>query len=64
MHTLKPSKQVDELLKGWHLIYPTGSSQSTKDGPPSSDSDQKLDERSTPIPEEKNPESAATGETP
>ena len=33
-------------------------------GPSKKDSDQKLDERSTPIPEEKNPESAATGETP
>ena len=64
MPILKPSKQVDELLKGWHLIYPIGSFQSTKDTPPSSDSDQKLDEGRTPLPEEENPESAATGETP
>ena len=64
MPILKPSKETDELLKGWHLIYPIGSSQSTKDTPPNSDSDQKLDERRTPIPEKKNPESAATGETP
>ena len=33
-------------------------------GPSKKDSDQKLDERSTPIPEEENPESTATGETP
>ena len=64
MPIYKPSKETHELLKGWHLIYPTGSSQSTKDGPPSSGSGQKLDEGRTPIPEEKNPESAATGETP
>ena len=64
MPIYKPSKEADELLKGWHLIYPIGSFQSTKDTPPSSDSDQKLDEGRTPLPEEKNPESAATGETP
>ena len=64
MPILKPSKETHELLKGWHLIYPIGSFQSTKDGPPSSDSDQKLDEGRTPLPEEENPESAATGETP
>ena len=64
MRISKPSKKTHERFKGWHLIYPIGSSQSTKDTPPSSDSDQKLDERRTPIPEKKNPESAATGETP
>jgi len=64
MRICKPSKKTDELLKGWHLIYPIGSSQSTKDGPPSSGSDQKLDEGRAPLPEEENPESAATGETP
>ena len=64
MRTLKPSKKTHELLKGWHLTYPIGSSRSTKDTPPSSDSDQKLDEGRTPLPEEENPESAATGETP
>ena len=64
MPILKPSKKADEMFKGWHLIYPTGSSQSTKDGPPSSGSDQKLDEGRAPLPEEENPESAATGETP
>ncbi len=64
MRISKPSKETHELYKGWHLIYPTGSSQSTKDGPPSSGSGQKLDEGRTPLPEEENPESAATGETP
>ena len=64
MPILKPSKETHEQFKGWHLIYPIGSSQSTKDGPPNSDSDQKLDEGRTPLPEEENPESAATGETP
>ena len=64
MRISKPSKKTHELLKGRHLIYPIGSSQSTKDGLPNSDSDQKLDEGRTPIPEKKNPESAATGETP
>jgi len=64
MRISKLSKEIHEQLKGWHLIYPTGSYLSTKGGPPSSDSGQKLDERSTPIPEKKNPESAATGETP
>ena len=64
MRTYKPSKKTHELLKGWHLTYPIGSSQSTKDGPPNSDSGQKLDEGRTPLPEEKNPESDATGETP
>ena len=33
MRISKPSKKTDELLKGWHLIYPIGSFQSTKDGP-------------------------------
>ena len=64
MHISKPSKKTDELLKGWHLSYPIGSFQSMKGTPPSSDSDQKLDEGSTPLPEEENPESDATGETP
>ena len=31
MPILKPSKQVDELLKGWHLIYPIVPSE--RDGP-------------------------------
>ena len=64
MPIYKPSKKTHERFKGWHLIYPIGSFQSTKDTPPSSDSDQKLDEGRTPLPEEENPESAATGETP
>jgi len=38
MRTLKPSKKTHELLKGWHLIYPIGSRQSTKDTPPPKDS--------------------------
>ena len=62
MHTLKPSKKVDELYKGWLIFSPNVSRRSTGNTPPSSAKE--LDERSTPLPEEKNPESDATGETP
>jgi len=38
MPIYKPSKETHELLKGWHLIYPIGSSQSTDNTPPPKDS--------------------------
>ena len=62
MPILKPSKKTDEQFKGWLIFSPNVSRRSTGKTPPSSDKE--LDERSTPLPEEENPESAATGETP
>ena len=62
MHILKPSKETDEQFKGWLIYSPNVSRRSTGNTPPNSD--KKLDERSTPLPEEENPESAASGETP
>ena len=41
MPIYKLSKKTHEQFKGWHLIYPTGSSQSTKDTPPPKDSAEK-----------------------
>ena len=51
MPYVKPSKETTEKLRGWLILNPNKPRK-------------KLDERRTPIPEEKNPESAATGETP
>ena len=51
MPYVKQSKATTEKLRGWLIVNPNKPRK-------------KLDERSTPIPEEKNPESAATGETP
>ena len=59
---MKPSKETDELFKDWLIYSPNVSRQSTGNTPPNSD--KKLDERGTPLPEEENSESAATGETP
>ena len=53
MPFVKPSKETTEKLRGWLILNPNKPRKKKK-----------LDERSTPIPEEKNPESAATGETP
>ena len=62
MRTLKPSKETDERYKGWLIYSPNVSRQSTGNTPPNPEKE--LDEGSTPLPEEENPESAATGETP
>ena len=51
MPYVKPSKETTEKLRGWLILNPNKPRK-------------KLDERRAPIPEEKNPESAATGETP
>ena len=46
----KPSKETHELLKGWHLIYPIGSRQSTGNTPPPKDSAKKPSQDSQPEP--------------
>ena len=51
MPFVKPSDKTTEKLRGWLILNPNKPRK-------------KLDERRAPIPEEKNPESAATGETP
>ena len=51
MPYVKQSDKTTEKLRGWLIVNPNKPRK-------------KLDERSTPIPEKKNPESAATGETP
>ena len=51
MPYVKQSDKTTEKLRGWLILNPNKPRK-------------KLDERSTPIPEEENPESAATGETP
>ena len=51
MPYVKPSKETTEKLRGWLIVNPNRRRKN-------------LAERSAPIPEEKNPESAATGETP
>ena len=53
MPFVKPSKKTTEKLRGWLILNPNKPRKKKK-----------LDERRAPIPEEKNPESAATGETP
>ena len=62
MRIQKLLEEVAELFKGWLIYSPNVSRRSTGNTPPSSVKE--LDERSTPLPEEKNPESDATGETP
>ena len=62
MRIQKLLEEVAELFKGWLIYSPNVSRQSTGNTPPSSAKE--LDERSTPLPEEENPESDATGETP
>ena len=51
MPYVKPSKETTEKLRGWLILNPNKPRKT-------------LAERRAPIPEEKNPESAATGETP
>ena len=51
MPFVKPSKKTTEKLRGWLILNPNKPRKT-------------LAERRAPIPEEKNPESAATGETP
>ena len=51
MPFVKPSDKTTEKLRGWLILNPNKPRK-------------KLDERSTLLPEEENPESAATGETP
>ena len=51
MPYVKQSDKTTEKLRGWLIVNPNTPRK-------------KLDERSTPIPEEENPEPAATGETP
>ena len=57
MPYVKPSKETTEKLRGWLIFNPN------KPYDPLA-LQKKLDARRTPIPEKKNPESAATGETP
>jgi len=51
MPFVKQSKETTEKLRGWLILSPNKPRK-------------KLDERSTPIPEEESPGPAATGETP
>ena len=51
MPYVKQSDETTEKLRGWLILSPNKPRK-------------KLDERSTPILEEENPEPAATGETP
>jgi hypothetical protein len=51
MPFVKPSKETTEKLRGWLILNPNKPRKT-------------LAERSAPIPEKKNAESAATGETP
>ena len=51
MPFVEQSDKTTEKLRGWLIVNPNKPRK-------------KLDERRTLIPEEKNPESAATGETP
>ena len=51
MPYVKPSKETTEKLRGWLILNPNKPRKT-------------LAERRAPTPEEKNPESAATGETP
>ena len=62
MPIYKPSKKVAERYKGWLIFSPNVSRRSTGNTPPNPEKE--LDERSTSLPEEENPESTATGETP
>ena len=51
MPYVEQSDETTEKLRGWLIVNPNKPRK-------------ELDERSTPLPEEKNPESDATGETP
>ena len=57
MPYVKPSAETTAKLRGWLILSPN------KPYDPLA-LQKKLDARRTPIPEEENPESAATGETP
>ena len=50
MRISKPSKEVDELYKGWLIFSPNVSRQSTKDTPPPQDSVTTPSQDSQPVP--------------